>query len=502
MKNQRKNLLMCGLVGGLIFTQACTNLDETVYDQIPQSQYGTNSDQLATLIGPLYGGLGDYYGNFAGLNAVTDEQVVPTRGGDWKDGDQWKRFETHTWNQALDDGTFNSIWNWAYINIAKVNQQLKNPAITDEKVFAELRTIRAFYHYIIMDNFGNGIIADGTDAASGEGASLPSQSTRKQMYDFVVKELIDALPLLSTTAGGANYGRMTKYVAEMILAKIYLNSQVYVGTAEWQKAFDMCDDIIKSGKYAMAADFFSNFTINNEGSPEIILATPMDKTKREGFNTQMSTLHYKHQLTYDLGSAPWNGYCTAAEFYNSFGDEDVRKKMWIVGQQYDIAGVPLKDDDLDMIIDPVIPSFEMAAGAAGRLKGARSQKYEIQLHNKTAGNSQDNDFVIYRLADAYLMRGEAAWRLGDKAAGAADFNVIRQLRNVPEFDASMTEDDMLAERGRELAWEFHRRQDLIRFGAFTKAWTFKPESPETRNLYPIPQSQIALNPNLIQNPGY
>ena len=92
--------------------------------------------------------------------------------------------------------------------------------------------------------------------------------------------------------------------------------------------------------------------------------------------------------------------------------------------------------------------------------------------------------------------------LGTKTEAAADINFIRALRNVPDFDATLTLDDILAERGRELAWEFHRRQDLIRFDAFTKAWTFKPASPETREVYPIPTSQISLNPNLKQNPGY
>jgi hypothetical protein len=500
--NHRKNLIALGVVCTLGFSQACTDLDENVYDQLSQSEFGINDAQLQTLIGPLYGALGDYYGIFAGLNAVTDEQVVPTRGGDWKDGDQWKRLEQHTWDPTLDDGQFNGIWNWVYINVAKINQQLKNPAITAENTKAELRTIRAFYHYMAMDNFGNVIIAADEDAASGEGDALPSQSTRLEVYNFIEKELTDALPLLSDVVGGANYGRMTKYVAHMMLAKLYLNAEVYTGTPQWAKAKEQCDIIISSGKFSMAADFFSNFAVQNQGSPEIILATPMDKTKRTGFNTQFSTLHYKHQLTYDLGAAPWNGYCTAAEFYNSFADDDVRKKMWIVGQQYDISGVPMKDDALDMVITPVIPSFEMPAGAAGRLVGARSQKYEIQVHNKTSGNSQDNDFVIFRLGDVYLMRAEAQWQLGQKAEAAADINFIRALRNVPDFDATLTLDDILAERGRELAWEFHRRQDLIRFGAFTKPWTFKPASAETRELYPIPTSQMSLNPNLKQNPGY
>lgn len=490
----------------LVVVQGCTDLDERTYSQVKSSEFGTNSDQLSALIGPLYGGLGDYYGTFSGLNAATDEQIVPTRGGDWKDGDQWKRYEMHTWNAVLDDGAFNGIWNYCYGNVAKINQQIVNPAISsDPKAKSELRTLRAFYHYLALDNFGKAIIVVEQDASSGaESNALPTQKTPKQMYDFVEKELTESLPNLSEVAGGENYGRMTKWVAHMILAKLYLNAEVYTGTPQWEKAYEHSDAIIQSGKFSLAADFFSNFTINNEGSPEIILATPMDKTKRTGFNTQFSTLHYKHQLTYDLGAAPWNGFSTAAEFYNSFEDNDIRKQMWIVGQQYDIAGVPLKDDDLDMVIDPVIPTFEMPAGAAGRLKGARSQKYQIQLHNHTSGNSQDNDFIIYRLADVYLMRGEASWHLGDKAAAADDFNEIRSLRGagLELFDASITMEDMLAERGRELAWEFHRRQDQIRFGTFDDAWGFKPATDAHTNVYPIPQSQINLNPNLIQNDGY
>jgi hypothetical protein len=495
----------------LLAVQGCTDLDEKTYSTVIDTKFGGNSDQLSALIGPLYGGLGDYYGTFSSLNATTDEQIVPTRGGDWKDGDQWKRYEMHTWSPALDDGAFNGIWNYCYSNVAKINQQIVNAAISsDPKAKSELRTLRAFYHYIALDNFGNAIIVLEQDptAISSESTALPSQSTPKQIYDFVEKELTESLPNLSDVAGGENYGRMTSWVAHMILAKMYLNHKTYLGTEDkaiYQKAWDHANAIIVGGKFSLAADFFSNFTVNNQGSPEIILATPMDKTKRTGFNTQFSTLHYKHQLTYDLGAAPWNGFATAAEFYNSFDDADVRKKGWIVGQQFDIAGNPLKDDDLDMIIDPVIPAFEMPAGAFGRLKGARSQKYEIQLHNHTSGNSQDNDFLIYRLADVYMMRGEAAARIAGAATAATvdDFNQIRSLRNVPLYTAgTLTWDEMLAERGRELAWEFHRRQDQIRFGTYDAAYGFKPATDPYHKFYPIPQSQINLNPNLHQNPGY
>lgn len=172
--------------------------------------------------------------------------------------------------------------------------------------------------------------------------------------------------------------------------------------------------------------------------------------------------------------------------------------MWIIGQQYDAKGNPLMDDNVPMVLTVTIPVFEMPAGPTARLAGARSQKYEIQRNNNSS--NQDNDFVIYRLADVYLMRGEAKFRLGAGDA-LADINFIRTKRGVAAF-TNLNLDLILAERGREMAWEFHRRQDLIRFGAYGKEWQFKPASDATRTLFPIPASQIALNPNLKQNPGY
>ncbi|GAA4417656.1 RagB/SusD family nutrient uptake outer membrane protein [Nibrella viscosa] len=484
-------LVFAGCTALLIASQACTDLSERTFDVIPTDQFGNTPAQQAALIGPLYNSLGDYFGNYNELNTVTDEQVVPTRGGDWKDGDNWKRLHEHTWSPVQDNGQFNGRWNWIYNSITSINQQLGT--ITDENTRAELRALRAFFHYIAMDLFGNVIIAEKV------GNATPEQKTRTEVFNWVEKELLEVYPRMSETVGGAYYGRFNKYVVDMILAKMYLNAQVYTGTPQWQKAIDRLNTIINSGKFSLAGNFFDNFRVQNQGSPEIILATPFDNSKRGGMNIQMRTLHYDHKLTYNLPANPWNGYATLAEFYNTFSDQDARKNMWIVGQQFDAAGNPLKDGDLPLVITPEIPAFEMPAGPVARLAGARSQKYEIQRNNPT--NDQSNDFVIYRLADAYLMRGEAYFRLGQTANALADINRIRTRAGVPAFTA-LTLDNILAERGRELAWEYHRRQDLIRFDQFTRAWRFKPASQKFRELFPIPQDQLSLNPRLKQNPGY
>ncbi|WP_080053869.1 RagB/SusD family nutrient uptake outer membrane protein [Spirosoma aerolatum] len=485
-----KVLLGCSAL--MLVGQSCTDLSETTYDVIPTSgSFGSTAAQQAALIGPLYNGLGDYYGNMSNLNTTTDEQIVPTRGGDWKDGDNWKRLYQHTWDPVTDNGQFNGPWSWCYNNITSINQQLGT--ITDANTKAELRALRAFFHYQAMDLFGNVIISDAVTSAS------PKQSTRAEVFAWVEKELLAVYPTLSDEPRGSYYGRMNKWVADMILAKLYLNAQVYTGTARWADAITRCDNIIKSGKFQIAGDYFSNFVTQNQNSTETILATPFDKSKRTGFNVQMKTLHYLNQLTYNLGTAPWNGWATVTEFYNSFDDKDIRKKQWIVGQQYDAAGKPLMDDALPMVFRPEVESFVFDAGANGRLAGARSQKYQIQANNTFT--DQDNDFVIYRLADVYMMRGEAKFRLGQTADALADFNIIRARAGMPNY-TTLTLDEILAERGRELAWEQHRRQDLIRFGQFTKAWRFKPASQDYRQLFPIPKDQLSLNPNLKQNPGY
>ena len=490
-----KTILGCSML--ILASQACTDLTEKTYDVIPtDGTFGNTAAQQAALIGPLYNGLGDYWSNMTDLNTVTDEQVVPTRGGDWGDGGKWIRYYQHTWDPVTDNGVFNDRWTWCYNNITSINQQLGS--LKDPALIAELKTLRAFFHYEAMDMFGNVIIAD--QLASGGQA----QSTRAQVYAYVEKELLDNYAALSDQVGGAYYSRMNKYVADMILAKLYLNAQVYTGTPQWQKAIDRLDNIIKSGKFTMPADFFSNFSLQNQTSTEIILATPFSRTKRTGFRPQMATLHYLHQLTYNLGQAPWNGFCAVTEFYNSFDDKDARKKMWLVGQQYDAKGVPLKDDALPFILDPVVPALTFPAGAAGRVVGARSQKYQIQPNNFTTDSWQDNDFVVYRLADAYLMRAEASLRLGNTANAITDANVVRARAGMPAYTAAtLTLPEMLAERGRELAWEYHRRQDLIRFGAFGNAKRFKTADADNHwTLYPIPRDQISLNPLLKQNPGY
>ncbi|MCU0451492.1 MAG: RagB/SusD family nutrient uptake outer membrane protein [Bernardetiaceae bacterium] len=435
-----KKFTLTAFTSAVLVMSSCTDLTEETFSVIPSDQFPLTQAQRDAVVGPLYSGLRDYYGNYVDLHAATDEMVVPTRGGDWKDGDNWRRLHEHTWNPTADNGRFNGLWSWAYGQVTAINRQLDG--IRDENVTAELRALRAFYHYIMMDNFGRVPIV--TRVTS----DAPTQSERAQVFEFVERELTEVLPRLSTNVGGEMYGRFNQWVARMVLAKLYLNAEVYTGRARWADVVTQTNEIINGGKFTLVGgdQYFSMFSVNNQGSPETMLAIPFNRTKFGGNVMQMRTLHYLSQLTYDLSGQPWNGFCTLSEFYNSFADNDIRKRGWLVGQQFTSAGQPILDDGQPLVFTPEIPQFEMPAGADGRRRGARFAKYEIQRRNPNF--DQDNDFVIFRYSDVFLMRGEALFRSGNQAGALADLNRIRTRAGATPFSA-LTQDDILAERGRE-----------------------------------------------------
>jgi hypothetical protein len=301
---------------------------------------------------------------------------------------------------------------------------------------------------------------------------------------------------------------MTKWGAFMLLAKLYLNAQVYTGTAHWADCIAACDSVINSGKYTLAGSYFDNFAIVNDGSPENIFVVPFDKINIGGNNWEMETLHYQHNLTYNLTGSPWNGYCSTADYYNQFDDVDLRKSMFLIGQQYAADGSPLKDiqTGLPLVISKYVNELSNPADSF-RLAGVRNVKYRPEAG--TAGN-QSNDMVIFRLADAYLMRAEAKLRSNTDLTGAlADVNLIRERAYGDATHnwtlANLTLTNLYAERQREMAWEGWSRNDAIRFGTFGNARKpAKPADPADGHLqlFPIPAPQISSNPNLKQNPGY
>lgn len=489
-------------IGAMAFMASCTNLDETVYNVIPSAGFGNTPEQLAALLGPAYSNLRGATDNFHNMEVTSDVMLVPTRGKDWYDDGNWLNLHRHTWTSQL--SPLNNFWGWCYegggiagLNslIKQVNSSSTLTTAAKTAAISELRAIRGYYYLVLIDMFGNVPIL--TEATSG----LPTTAARTEVYAFIEKELTEASAGLPKDIV---YGKMNYWVAKTLLAKLYLNAAVYKGTAEWAKAAATADEVIKSGKYTLPANFLSTFATNNETSPEIIWAFPHDRNQAGGMNIQMRTLHYANQATYKLNGAPWNGFCSLAEFYNSFDATDARREMFITGNQTAADGTQLFDDNKDPLVFTVdVPKDEYAQTDKGMQGvGARLGKYAIQRNTTT--NDQDNDWVALRLADVILMRAEANFRLTGAAAALADVNTIRARAGVAPFTAAqLTATTLLAERGREMAWEGWRRSDMIRFGVYnTGGSKFVRDRTARTTLMPIPQPRIDANPGVKQNAGY
>jgi hypothetical protein len=292
---------------------------------------------------------------------------------------------------------------------------------------------------------------------------------------------------------------------------LYLNSEVYTGTPQWQKALDACNEIVNSGKFTLTKTYRENFISNNEGSSEAIFALPFDAIYVQwGWILPLVSLHYESQKTFNLTNGPWNGLSVQTEFFYLYEDNDIRKQdnfLW--GLQYSSTGEPLIDSDpRDINLGPerdpdpqvnFTPTF-LSLYDTPRESGARIKKWEIEQ----GGNGFLNaDFFVFRYSDILLMKAELLWRMNPASNEALDLvNRFRQRAGVAPFE-TLTEQFLLDERGRELFMESWRRSDRIRFDKYNDPTIFKPGISEAfRRLYPVPKSQIDANPNLKQNPGY
>jgi len=342
----------------------------------------------------------------------------------------------------------------------------------------------------LIDSFGNVPIIDENSTGSS-----PANNTRAEVFAFIEKSIKDNANALPKDGGKYT---LNFYSAHAILAKLYLNAQVYTGTARWADAEAAADVIINSGKYSLSSNFFSNFSERNSGSTENILTLPYDQNNAGGFNIAQMTLHYSSQATYKLQDQPWNGYASLEEFYNTFDNADVRKKSFIVGPQFSADGTRLNDISAEAT-DPdgqpltYTPAINMLAPNAFRQAGVRVGKFEFA---SGAANSLNNDYPLFRLGEIILTKGEAALRQGKTAAALAAVNQVRTRAGMPAYTA-LTLDELYNERGREMFAEASRRTDAIRFGKWNLPWWEKQTSTAVRNIFPIPQNQINLGLALI-----
>jgi len=538
----------------ILAISGCTKLNENLGSTLTNSQVSSalGSNGTALLLAAAYADLG---GPLTGQDQVfslmensTDESLVPTRGGDWDDNGVWRVIHNHTWN--ADHGQVTSVFN----NLNKINFDATNvlgfgPTAGQA---AEARFIRALALYYLLDIYGQFPIRN-----PGDNLLLPP--TVKSGADaaaFIIAELTAALPNLPTGSDKANPD-----ACRTLLMKCYLQQGTWANraaptfaTADMTQVINLGNTIINSGNYKFATNYFDNFNATNDASPEAIFRYVNNSgvgANNSGITARWNmTLHY-NSYTPNNPNAGWNGFSTIGDFYNSFnttatasvfGPKDTAldgrlggrnyqnsktvsgiNPGFLVNQQFNEKGVAEVDrKGAPLAFVAKIASNMLETGSNLEVTGIRVVKY-VPDYPQYQGNA-GNDLMIFRYADVWLMVAEAKLRNGDAAGALTMVNQLRAARGAAALSAVTLVDNtaypvsagndpttlaygngpssILAERGRELYWENVRRTDLQRFGMFLKPWQYKPTDDPKNLLFPIPNSALAANPNLKQNPGY
>lgn len=474
---------------------SCTDLDTELYDILDPNEFAPDPGQkMAVIYAPMRDFL-DWGGWWFAQEITGDGVVMPTRAGDWDDGGKWRVLHTHEWDNNTE--AVNSMWSRFFTGVTEANKFIEsqqefaeNPVIAS--AIAKAKILRSYYYYLLIDNYGS--VPYLTTFINAPAQPLPTP--RADIFDSIVNTIEENIHLIGPSNSITG---MTREIAFSILAKLYLNHAVYTGVVDpayWQKALNATDSVILSGRFSLESNPLAPFVTANENSRENIWVIPYDEDTYQGFNLHMRTLHYNSNLTFDMQAGPWNGAAVVYDHFNTYEEDDRRRAGFLYGPQFTSGGQPIIDagaNNAPLNFNPYIPSLVMRAGYTPseiRMSGARVVKFEIATGAK---ENLSNDFPIFRYADILLMKAEALIRLGQN--GDHYVNLIRSRAGVDPW-TNVTLEMLLAERGREMFWEGHRRQDLIRFGAFNRAWWEKPASDPSRNIFPIPQWVIDTNPNL------
>lgn len=495
-------LTNCELEEGIVDSLEMKPEESEVANPCTEEALGANGithQWLETAYGTLFNSGTANHGSYFSIQGVSsDEMAIPAKGGDWFDGGIWIDMHRHTYTPS--NGPLNGTWVAQYNAINEVNTALEGQ--TEQQFLNELKVLRAFYYYRLVDTYGRVklTIEPGEDVL---------QSSRAKVYKFIVEELSGAISSGNLLTSPPNNAMISEAAARGLLAKVYLNAEEYSGTAMWKEVITQTDAIINSGSYNLADDYGNVFAPDNDNNSENIWVVPFDQTTGSGMNIAQMTLHYGSQQTYNLASQPWNGYAALEEFYNSYEDADKRKaNNFLVGPQLTSGGEPIidfasetTDPDVQLNYTPAINEIFPNANREG---GARLFKFNFANCQR---DEMNNDYPLLRYADVLLMKAEATARSMDNWSNATTLGLVNQIRvraGLAEV-TSLTPEEFLAERGREMFMETTRRQDLIRFDKWGDTWWEKTATGEHLKLFPIPLEQIEASkePNkLTQNPGY
>ncbi|MBR5199911.1 MAG: RagB/SusD family nutrient uptake outer membrane protein [Bacteroidales bacterium] len=525
----------------ILMLSGCLSEDSRSY--LTEEQAFTNSQNLyINSVAFLYGYIGGssesqgLQGTCRGVydynTMTTDEALIPIRGGDWYDGGLWENMYQHKWTE--DDATLYQTWKYLYKMVMLCNQSLSDlekyaHLATVEEIgqwTAEVRAIRALFYFYIMDMFGRVPVVTEVDIPVYEVV----QSERSEVMRFVYDEMTAVLPYLANQRSnhiGRYYGRITKPVAWFLLAKLALNAEVYadddwtdgirpdgkditfevdgIEMNAWETCIEYCDKLHAFG-YVLEPVYPDNFLVRNENSLENIFTIPLDNDLyRNQFWYLFRSRHYSHGGA--LGGASENGTCATLHTMNvyGYGTEEVDARFiynFYAGEVFVDGNQVLLHTGEPLVYMPMEVKLNLTASPYEKTAGARMAKYEVDRKSYSDGRQPDNDIVLFRYADALLMKAEAQVRNGED--GNEAFNQVRSRVEMPMKEATL--ENIIDERLLELVWEGWRRNDMIRFGYFHKSYDMRTALPEEANAYttvfPIPSRAIDLNPALKQNPGY
>lgn len=546
MKRNMKHIAWIAAGASMLFTACIGDLDTLPLnpsDSTSETVYGADESGYIA-------GLTKLYFNFVS-NETTDLQVSDAGASElvrafWTvqevtsdackcawENDAWVRaMNTNTWSDADNDATY-AVYVRTLQGIAYTNEYLRQTAsdrLSDRGVSSELaakiqgfraeaRFLRAYFYWMALDVFGD--VPFTTENSPFGGGVNPKQASRKDVFDYCISELTalaaDDSPM---PAARSNYPRADKGAVLGLLARMYLNAEVYTGTPMWQEAKDACEDIFTMG-YSLCPEYADLFRGDNGENPEalneVLFGISYDAEQTQSYGGT-SYLTLAAIAATDVSSTQmingvnngWGGIRVPYEYVEKYFN--VRNADYSAGT-YDV------NDKRGRMFYIKGRSESMDGALYVFLNGWSCLKFNNIPHNMdqdsylaTAASKaySDIDFPMIRLGEIYLIYAEACMNLGQANTALLKVQDLAARAGVTA-PTSITQEWLIEERARELMWEGHRRTDLIRYGKFTSSsflWTYKGGSfsgqgfDDHMKIFAIPASELASNPELHQNPGY
>lgn len=528
------------LIGGMLIS-SCTNLDETLYSSLNKDNFYNNKlevnqaalrpfTHMQAWLAPT-GQNGYYY--HSELSA--DQLAWPQKGRHGYDGGDHFRMHYHTWtdNENRMRIGWELLWGGlAYVNAAISDIEeldLARVGMTEDEratMVAQLKVLRGYHYMKIMDMWGN------VPLVTKVGDPLnPETRPRSEVFAFAEQEIKANVDLLPATSA-ENIGQVSRAAGYAMLAELYLNAEKWSGNERWDDCIAACDKIISGqaggigGTPKLAQDINTLFANDNSANPESLFQ--FQYSRKAGFTFDWGGFFMGYDNIKEVlkvGYGGWNAFVVIPSAFDAYAENDLRKKDWFLfGPQYkygtnqQVLGTEEWNGKPFAYVNSIRRESEGDVTSEGSMaegeenSGARFHKYKSGTLDNP--NYQENDYIIYRLTEIYFNKAEAIMRKNGGTADAEAVELINTCRkrafsnadwaSAQYTAATLTLDELLAERGREFIFEGKRRTDLIRFGKFTTAawWDHEPSNDANKELFAIPQTQIAINPNLKQNPGY